>query len=205
MLLNNTINNNSHSNITLLSSLTITPWTHHFNDKLASKLLTKRFDQLACSPLPLHQDHRLNPLIQNIPITLLLSRFRLTKEQRLNSIENDRGWKRNNGTSNNNEDMVRGLRRMRVGRQTTRMSWKDPLWILLCCLCSIRYVGAPLASLREVERADEVVLQIHDRITNPAARASILKLRLAIRTAELEVPGLLNVLISEIVDSVEVR
>jgi hypothetical protein len=48
------------------------------------------------------------------------------------------------------------------------------------------------------------MLQIHDRITNPAARASILKLRRAIEQAEREVPGLLNVFVSEIVDSVEV-
>lgn len=47
-------------------------------------------------------------------------------------------------------------------------------------------------------------LQIHDRITNPSARTSILKLRRAIEQAEHEVPGLMNVLISEIVDSVEV-
>lgn len=47
--------------------------------------------------------------------------------------------------------------------------------------------------------------QIHNRVTNPAARTSILKLRRAIEQAEREVPGLLNVLVSEIVDSVEVR
>lgn len=46
--------------------------------------------------------------------------------------------------------------------------------------------------------------QIHDRITNPQARTSILKLRRAIEQAEREVPGLLNVFISEVVDSVEV-
>ncbi|ORY88905.1 kinase-like domain-containing protein [Leucosporidium creatinivorum] len=54
---------------------------------------------------------------------------------------------------------------------------------------------------------DTVVLpvleSIHDRITNPSARTSILKLRRAIEQAEHEVPGLMNVLISEIVDSVE--
>jgi len=48
-----------------------------------------------------------------------------------------------------------------------------------------------------------VVDSIHDRVTNPAARASILRLRRAIEQAEREVPGLMNVLISEIVDSVE--
>lgn len=48
-----------------------------------------------------------------------------------------------------------------------------------------------------------VMDSIHDRVTNPAARASILRLRKAIEQAEREVPGLLNVLISEIVDSVE--
>lgn len=47
--------------------------------------------------------------------------------------------------------------------------------------------------------------QIHDRITNANARESILKLREAIRVAEREVPGLMNVFIAEIVDSVEVR
>ncbi|KAK4058295.1 hypothetical protein OIO90_000452 [Microbotryomycetes sp. JL221] len=49
-----------------------------------------------------------------------------------------------------------------------------------------------------------VIDSIHDRVANPNARASILKLRRAFQIAELEVPGLLNVLVSEIVDSVEV-
>jgi hypothetical protein len=49
-----------------------------------------------------------------------------------------------------------------------------------------------------------MMVQIHDRVTNAHARKSILNLRQAIRIAEHEVPGLLNVLISEIVDSVEV-
>ncbi|KAL8286384.1 hypothetical protein RQP46_004401 [Phenoliferia psychrophenolica] len=48
-----------------------------------------------------------------------------------------------------------------------------------------------------------VIDSIHARITNQAARESILKLRRAIEQAEREVPGLLNVLVSEIVDSVE--
>lgn len=41
-------------------------------------------------------------------------------------------------------------------------------------------------------------------MANPATRASILRLRSAIEAAEAEVPGLMNVLISEVVDSVEV-
>lgn len=46
-------------------------------------------------------------------------------------------------------------------------------------------------------------VQIHDRVTNLHARDSILRLRQAIKIAEQEVPGLMNVFISEIVDSVE--
>lgn len=57
----------------------------------------------------------------------------------------------------------------------------------------------------EPQLTDKTTPQIHDRITNPSARISILKLRRAIEQAEREVPGLLNVLISEVVDSVEVR
>ncbi|KAM0788310.1 hypothetical protein ACM66B_001453 [Microbotryomycetes sp. NB124-2] len=48
-----------------------------------------------------------------------------------------------------------------------------------------------------------VIDSIHDRVANIDARASILKLRAALMVAEREVPGLLNVLVSEIVDSVE--
>ncbi|KAK4051916.1 hypothetical protein OIV83_002621 [Microbotryomycetes sp. JL201] len=48
-----------------------------------------------------------------------------------------------------------------------------------------------------------VINSIHDRVANPDARSSILKLRAALIVAEREVPGLLNVLVSEIVDSVE--
>lgn len=48
-----------------------------------------------------------------------------------------------------------------------------------------------------------VIDSIHDRITNPHARQSILALRRAIEQAERDVPGLMDVLISEIVDSVE--
>lgn len=47
--------------------------------------------------------------------------------------------------------------------------------------------------------------QIHDRITNPAARDSILRFRAALQQVEREVPGLINVFVSEVVDSVEVR
>lgn len=66
-------------------------------------------------------------------------------------------------------------------------------------------VGARWVFWRVSMLTDAVArLQIHDRITNPAARASILKLRRAIEQAEYEVPGLMGVLISEIVDSVEV-
>ncbi|GAA5852659.1 hypothetical protein JCM8547_002580 [Rhodosporidiobolus lusitaniae] len=54
---------------------------------------------------------------------------------------------------------------------------------------------------------DTVVLpvldSIHDRITNPAARASILRFRKAIEQVEREVPGLVNVFVSEVVDSCE--
>lgn len=46
--------------------------------------------------------------------------------------------------------------------------------------------------------------QIHDRITNPAARESILRFRAALQQVEREVPGLINVFVSEVVDSVEV-
>lgn len=46
-------------------------------------------------------------------------------------------------------------------------------------------------------------LQIHDRVTNPTARQSILRFRAAIEQIEREVPGLINVFISEVVDSVE--
>lgn len=45
--------------------------------------------------------------------------------------------------------------------------------------------------------------QIHDRVSNVTAQAAILRLRRAIQEAEREVPGLINVFISEIVDSVE--
>ncbi|GAA5828369.1 hypothetical protein JCM11251_006216 [Rhodosporidiobolus azoricus] len=54
---------------------------------------------------------------------------------------------------------------------------------------------------------DSVVLpvldSIHDRITNPNARASILRFRQAMLQVEREVPGFTNVWISEVVDSVE--
>ncbi|GAA5911170.1 hypothetical protein JCM6882_006597 [Rhodosporidiobolus microsporus] len=54
---------------------------------------------------------------------------------------------------------------------------------------------------------DSVVLpvldSIHDRITNPTARASILRFRQAMLQVEREVPGFTNVWISEVVDSVE--
>ncbi|SGY16238.1 BQ5605_C012g06817 [Microbotryum silenes-dioicae] len=49
-----------------------------------------------------------------------------------------------------------------------------------------------------------VLDSIHDRITNDQARDSVLRLRMALEVAEKEAPGLINVLISEIVDSVEV-
>ena len=45
--------------------------------------------------------------------------------------------------------------------------------------------------------------QIHNRLTNAQARNAILKLRRAIEEAERDVPGLMNVFISEVVDSVE--
>ncbi|GAA5876357.1 hypothetical protein JCM1840_005999 [Sporobolomyces johnsonii] len=54
---------------------------------------------------------------------------------------------------------------------------------------------------------DTVVLpvldSIHDRITNPQARKSILRFRAALEQVEREVPGLVNVFVSEVVDSVE--
>ncbi|TNY24501.1 kinase-like domain-containing protein [Rhodotorula diobovata] len=57
------------------------------------------------------------------------------------------------------------------------------------------------------EILDTVVLpvldSIHDRITNPAARESILRFRAALQQVEREVPGLINVFVSEVVDSVE--
>ncbi|BGP14715.1 hypothetical protein JCM10213_002756 [Rhodosporidiobolus nylandii] len=48
-----------------------------------------------------------------------------------------------------------------------------------------------------------VIDSIHDRITNPAARASILRFRHAMEMVEREVPGFTNVFVSEVVDSVE--
>ncbi|GAA6034366.1 hypothetical protein JCM8097_002690 [Rhodosporidiobolus ruineniae] len=48
-----------------------------------------------------------------------------------------------------------------------------------------------------------VLDSIHDRITNPQARASILRFRRAMQQVEREVPGFTNVWISEVVDSVE--
>ncbi|GAA5969723.1 hypothetical protein JCM11641_008018 [Rhodosporidiobolus odoratus] len=48
-----------------------------------------------------------------------------------------------------------------------------------------------------------VLDSIHDRITNPTAQASILRFRQAIERIEREVPGLINVFVSEVVDSVE--
>ncbi|BGP38751.1 hypothetical protein JCM10449v2_002688 [Rhodotorula kratochvilovae] len=57
------------------------------------------------------------------------------------------------------------------------------------------------------EIIDTVVLpvldSIHDRITNPAARESIRRFRAALQQVEREVPGLINVFVSEVVDSVE--
>ncbi|GAA5840955.1 hypothetical protein JCM9279_001272 [Rhodotorula babjevae] len=57
------------------------------------------------------------------------------------------------------------------------------------------------------EILDTVVLpvldSIHDRVTNPAARESILRFRAALQQVEREVPGLINVFVSEVVDSVE--
>ena len=47
------------------------------------------------------------------------------------------------------------------------------------------------------------IQQIHNRLTNVQARNAILKLRRAIEEAERDVPGLMNVFISEVVDSVE--
>ena len=46
--------------------------------------------------------------------------------------------------------------------------------------------------------------QIHDRVTSPQARDSILRFRAALRQVERDVPGLINVFVSEVVDSVEV-
>lgn len=46
--------------------------------------------------------------------------------------------------------------------------------------------------------------QIHDRVANPQARSAILRFRAAMQQVEREVPGLVNVFISEVVDSVEV-
>ncbi|GAA6014218.1 hypothetical protein JCM10207_006136 [Rhodosporidiobolus poonsookiae] len=48
-----------------------------------------------------------------------------------------------------------------------------------------------------------VLESIHDRVTNPQARASILRFRQAVRQIEHEVPGFTSVFISEVVDSVE--
>lgn len=46
--------------------------------------------------------------------------------------------------------------------------------------------------------------QIHDRVTSPQARDSIVRFRAALRQVERDVPGLINVFVSEVVDSVEV-
>ncbi|GAA5931970.1 STE20 family serine/threonine-protein kinase [Sporobolomyces koalae] len=48
-----------------------------------------------------------------------------------------------------------------------------------------------------------VLDSIHDRITNPQARQSLLRFRAALEEVEREVPGFVNVFISEVVDSVE--
>ncbi|GAA6062379.1 hypothetical protein JCM10212_003188 [Sporobolomyces blumeae] len=48
-----------------------------------------------------------------------------------------------------------------------------------------------------------VLDSIHDRITNPQARQSLLRFRAALEQVEREVPGFVNVFISEVVDSVE--
>lgn len=54
-----------------------------------------------------------------------------------------------------------------------------------------------------VRAVADALNQIHNRLTNVEARNAILKLRRAIQEAEQEVPGLMNVFISEVVDSVE--
>ncbi|GAA5979517.1 hypothetical protein JCM5350_004920 [Sporobolomyces pararoseus] len=48
-----------------------------------------------------------------------------------------------------------------------------------------------------------VLDSIHDRITNQQARQSLLRFRAALEQVEREVPGFVNVFISEVVDSVE--
>ncbi|GAA5965175.1 hypothetical protein JCM8115_005379 [Rhodotorula mucilaginosa] len=48
-----------------------------------------------------------------------------------------------------------------------------------------------------------VLDSIHDRVTSPQARDSILRFRAALRQVERDVPGLINVFVSEVVDSVE--
>jgi serine/threonine-protein kinase 24/25/MST4 len=48
-----------------------------------------------------------------------------------------------------------------------------------------------------------ISFQIANRITNPSAHAAVLKLRRAMEEAEKDVPGLMNVLVSDLVDSVE--
>ncbi|BGP54537.1 hypothetical protein JCM8202v2_002123 [Rhodotorula sphaerocarpa] len=48
-----------------------------------------------------------------------------------------------------------------------------------------------------------VLDSIHDRVASPHARSAILRFRAAMQQVEREVPGLVNVFISEVVDSVE--
>ncbi|GAA5975607.1 hypothetical protein JCM10908_005215 [Rhodotorula pacifica] len=48
-----------------------------------------------------------------------------------------------------------------------------------------------------------VLDSIHDRVTSQQARAAILRFRTALRQVERDVPGLINVFVSEVVDSVE--
>lgn len=77
--------------------------------------------------------------------------------------------------------------------------------VVLPVLDSVRLSRSLVLPFLEISLIVLPCAQIHDRITNPAARASILRFRAAIKQVEREVPGFVNVFVSEVVDSCEVR